>query len=185
MEERPRDVFETIERHRIVGSVALVHASSLGAAQGDYCARVDPTISWAAREDAASLAPQLVDLLADLSPANAALNVDVITQRLLDDRVRVALASAADRIVGAATLTLLVTLTDGLVGRVEDVVVSPAARGAGLGRQLMEALHGEARRLGLAHLDLTSRPSREAANGLYASLGYERRETNVYRLRLD
>jgi len=48
----------------------------------------------------------------------------------------------------------------------------------------MTALHHEAERLGLRHLDLTSRPSREAANQLYQSLGYERRDTNAYRLRL-
>jgi ribosomal protein S18 acetylase RimI-like enzyme len=46
----------------------------------------------------------------------------------------------------------------------------------------MQALHDEARRLGVRHLELTSRPSRTAANALYVSLGYERRETNVYRL---
>lgn len=147
--------------------------------------RVDATISWAARDDAPTLAPRLIELLAELSPANAALAVDDIAERLRDDRVRVVVALAADRLVGVATLTLLVTLADGLVARVEDVVVSPAARGAGLGRQLMEALHAEAHRLGVAYVDLTSRPSREAANALYASLGYERRETNVYRLRLN
>ena len=49
----------------------------------------------------------------------------------------------------------------------------------------MEAVHAEAQRLGLRHVDLTSRPAREAANALYQSLGYERRETNVYRLRLQ
>ncbi len=48
----------------------------------------------------------------------------------------------------------------------------------------MEKLHEEAARLGLTHLDLTSRPTREAANALYRALGYEQRKTNVYRLRL-
>ena len=38
-----------------------------------------------------------------------------------------------------------------------------------------------ARTLGLDFVELTSRPSREAANGLYQSIGFRRRETNVYR----
>jgi ribosomal protein S18 acetylase RimI-like enzyme len=33
-------------------------------------------------------------------------------------------------------------------------------------------------------VDLTSRPSREAANRLYQRIGFERRETNVYRYNL-
>jgi ribosomal protein S18 acetylase RimI-like enzyme len=39
----------------------------------------------------------------------------------------------------------------------------------------------EARRLGVHSLDLTSRPSREAANRLYTRMGFTSRETNVYR----
>ncbi|MGH9297111.1 MAG: GNAT family N-acetyltransferase, partial [Acidimicrobiales bacterium] len=34
---------------------------------------------------------------------------------------------------------------------------------------------------GSRNVDLTSRPSREAANKLYLKLGFEPRETNVYR----
>jgi ribosomal protein S18 acetylase RimI-like enzyme len=125
-------------------------------------------------------------LLAELSPAAAArLDADTLAARLRDDRVRVIVGTSDGRVVSTATLTLLTTLTDGLVGRVEDVVVSEAARGSGIGRKVMEALHDEARRCGVVQLDLTSRPGREAANALYQSLGYERRETNVYRLTLD
>jgi ribosomal protein S18 acetylase RimI-like enzyme len=40
----------------------------------------------------------------------------------------------------------------------------------------------KARALGCATVDLTSRPSREAANHLYQRAGFELRETNVYRL---
>jgi GNAT superfamily N-acetyltransferase len=145
---------------------------------------VDVTISWVSPHDAASIAPALRDLLAELSPSSAQLEVDAIVDRLGDDRLRVAIAVADGQLVGSASLTLLVTLADGLVGRVEDVVVCAAARGGGVGRKLMDALHDEARQLDVAHLDLTSRPSREPANAMYLSLGYEHRETNVYRWRL-
>ena len=41
-----------------------------------------------------------------------------------------------------------------------------------------------AREIGADQVDLTSAPEREAANRLYQRLGFERRETNVYRLPL-
>lgn len=146
--------------------------------------RVDVEIRVLAADDVAQVAAPLIELLAELSPSSAQLKPADLAERISDARIRVIVASSGRRLVGAATLTLLVTLTEGLVGRVEDVVVSATARGAGMGRQLMTALHDEARRLGVAHLDLTSRPTREAANALYVSLGYELRETNVYRLPL-
>jgi ribosomal protein S18 acetylase RimI-like enzyme len=45
----------------------------------------------------------------------------------------------------------------------------------------MVRLLGLARELGLGFVDLTSRPSREVANGLYRSLGFQLRDTNCYR----
>jgi ribosomal protein S18 acetylase RimI-like enzyme len=39
----------------------------------------------------------------------------------------------------------------------------------------------EARRRGATTVDLTSRPTREAANRLYQRLGFVKRDTNVYR----
>jgi GNAT superfamily N-acetyltransferase len=98
--------------------------------------------------------------------------------------VHVLVAERDGVVVGTATLSLLMTLWEGVVGHVDDVVVDAAARGEGVGRLLMEKLHQEAVGLGVTHLDLTSCPAREAANALYQSLGYEKRNTNVYRLRL-
>jgi ribosomal protein S18 acetylase RimI-like enzyme len=45
----------------------------------------------------------------------------------------------------------------------------------------MRALLDLAARKGLRFVDLTSRPSRDAANHLYRSLGFRLRETNCYR----
>lgn len=66
------------------------------------------------------------------------------------------------------------------VGFVESVTVLSSCRGMGYGRQLMEHLMGEAKRLGVERLHLTSSPRRVAANGLYQSLGFVRYETNCY-----
>lgn len=64
---------------------------------------------------------------------------------------------------------------------IEDVVVDSAARGQGAGQKLVEAAVRQAKKVGAKTVDLTSRPSREAANRLYRRCGLKQRETNVYR----
>lgn len=109
------------------------------------------------------LAP-LRRLLARLSPSIDVSSDDVLAQRLRDDRLVLVVAQHDDVLVATATLSVAPTASHGLVGHVDDVVVDEALRGGGVGRLLMEAVHAEGRRLGLRHLDLTSRPAREAAN---------------------
>jgi ribosomal protein S18 acetylase RimI-like enzyme len=87
------------------------------------------------------------------------------------------------RIVGSLTLVVFAIPT-GLRAWIEDVVVDGSARGAGVGEALTNAAIEESRRRHVRSIDLTTRPSREAANRLYARLGFELRETNVYRFRL-
>ncbi|MCI6575105.1 MAG: GNAT family N-acetyltransferase [Actinomycetaceae bacterium] len=64
---------------------------------------------------------------------------------------------------------------------IEDVVVDDAARGQGAGKALVDAATHIAQEKGVKSVDLTSRPSREAANRLYQRAGFAQRETNVYR----
>lgn len=94
---------------------------------------------------------------------------------------RLLLARAVDgRIVGMLTLVLF-PIPTGVRAWIEDVVVDAAARGQGVGALLTGEALRLARAAGARTVDLTSRPGREAANRLYAKLGFERRETNVYR----
>lgn len=83
-------------------------------------------------------------------------------------------------ILGMLTLATF-TIPTGLRAWVEDVVVDADARGQGAGLALVEAAVAHAQALGARTVDLTSRPSREAANRLYRRAGFEPRETNVYR----
>ncbi|MDO5723271.1 MAG: GNAT family N-acetyltransferase [Flaviflexus sp.] len=69
----------------------------------------------------------------------------------------------------------------GLRAWIEDVVVEVEARGHGAGQALVEAACAHGTKIGAKSIDLTSRPSREAANRLYRRCGFEKRETNVYR----
>jgi ribosomal protein S18 acetylase RimI-like enzyme len=65
---------------------------------------------------------------------------------------------------------------------IEDVVVDAAARGHGVGAASTQAAIQLARAAGARTVDLTSRPSREAANRLYERLGFHLRDSKVYRL---
>lgn len=85
-----------------------------------------------------------------------------------------------DRIVGSLTLVLF-RIPTGLRAWIEDVVVDGEARGQGVGEALNRAALDLAAERGARSVDLTSRPSREAANRLYRRLGFEERDTNVYR----
>lgn len=83
-------------------------------------------------------------------------------------------------IVGSLTLVLF-RIPTGMRAWIEDVVVDGEARGKGVGEALNRFAIDLAAEHGARSVDLTSRPSREAANRLYRRLGFEPRETNVYR----
>ena len=89
-----------------------------------------------------------------------------------------------DVMVGSLTLVNFLIPT-GLRAWIEDVVVDEKCRGLGVGAALVNAAVDECRRQGIRSIDLTSRPSREAANALYRKLGFEQRETNVYRFLVE
>ncbi len=88
------------------------------------------------------------------------------------------------QIVGSLTLALF-RIPTGMRAWIEDVVVDEAARGKGVGNALNQAALDRARAEGAKTVDLTSRPSRDVANRLYKRIGFEQRETNVYRYKLD
>jgi ribosomal protein S18 acetylase RimI-like enzyme len=92
------------------------------------------------------------------------------------------LNSGDHAIVGTLTLVVYRIPTGGRAV-IEDVVVDEAARGFGAATALVAAAIETARDAGVRNVELTSRPSREAANRLYTRMGFEVRETNVYRFR--
>ncbi len=89
-------------------------------------------------------------------------------------------ATGSDAIVGSLTLALF-RIPSGLRGWIEDVIVDESARGKGVGAALNRKALEVAAGRGCRTVDLTSRPSREAANRLYRGLGFTQRKTNVYR----
>lgn len=83
-------------------------------------------------------------------------------------------------VLGMLSLVIYLIPT-GVCARIEDVVVTPKARGKGVGSKLMQHAMEFAQQRNARYIDLTSRPGRETANRLYQRLGFELRETNVYR----
>lgn len=84
--------------------------------------------------------------------------------------------------IGMTTLCLYQCPT-GWKAWIEDVVVDRNFRGQGYGKLMVRKAMEECKNRGNVTLMLTSRPSRVVANQLYQSLGFEKRETNVYKMK--
>jgi ribosomal protein S18 acetylase RimI-like enzyme len=97
--------------------------------------------------------------------------------------VTVFMAKVGADIVGITALVDAI-LPSRRTSYIEDVVVDEQHRSAGIGRQLVEAAIEYARRRGCVSVELTSNPQRIAANELYRRLGFDKCDTNVYRLDL-
>lgn len=87
-----------------------------------------------------------------------------------------------EKIIGMVTLCIYQCPT-GRKAWIEDVVVDQNHRGKGYGKLMLRKAMGECQNRGNVTLMLTSRPSRFVANQLYQSLGFEKRETNVYKMK--
>ena len=103
-------------------------------------------------------------------------------QAIVDsDACHLLLAIGSDgTVLGSMTLVVF-PIPTGIRAWIEDVVVDGDARGMGVGEALNLRALDLAEELGAKTVDLTSRPSREAANRLYQRIGFVPRETNVYR----
>jgi ribosomal protein S18 acetylase RimI-like enzyme len=120
-------------------------------------------------------------LIPQLSSSSPPPTRDELAEMIRSDATTVFLArNDQGTIVGTLTLVVF-RIPTAIRAWIEDVVVDETARGSGAGEALNRAALETARQLGARTVDLTSRPSREAANRLYQRLGFQRRETNVYR----
>jgi ribosomal protein S18 acetylase RimI-like enzyme len=132
----------------------------------------------------AELLAGLNNLLPQLSSNAMTLTMADVETMVNSDAATLFVATDSGAIVGTLTLVIF-SIPTGVRAWIEDVVVDENARGLGIGEALTTAAVNEARSRGVRSIDLTSRPSREVANALYRKLGFERRETNVYRFFLE
>jgi GNAT superfamily N-acetyltransferase len=138
----------------------------------------------AATEVNEELERALAALLPQLNPALALPTREHLTALLADPATTLLLAKEGPAIVGTATV-IVYTSPAWVKARIEDVVVDQGARGRGVGEALVRACLSVARKRGASVAELQSARRREAANRLYPRMGFELRESNVYRIALD
>jgi len=128
--------------------------------------------------------PDIVEVLQRLLPQlsqSATLPSTGLTQQIIEsDSSRLLVAEEGGVILGMLTIVIF-PIPSGVRAWIEDVVVDEAGRGKGVGEALNQHALRLARDEGARTVDLTSRPSREAANRLYQRIGFLPRETNIYR----
>ncbi len=126
---------------------------------------------------------RLNELMAQLCPECPAHPLTHFREILYHPTSRLLVAMDGESITGCLTLVWykIPSLTRFWI---EDVVVDQKYRGVGIGKALILNAIEMAQKLGGHYIDLTSRTSRIEANHLYQGLGFEKRETNVYRLKL-
>lgn len=136
-------------------------------------------------ELASSATPELEDafqrLIPQLSSSSTPMDIEEIEDYLAQQSIDLIIFRGDDGDIQGMLTLVTFTIPTGTRAWIEDVVVGDAARGQGAGLQLVEAAIELAHKRGAKTVDLTSRPSREAANRLYQRAGFEQRETNVYR----
>ncbi|MEN3358010.1 MAG: hypothetical protein V7637_1992 [Mycobacteriales bacterium] len=120
-------------------------------------------------------------LLPQLSRSAEPLDAETLRTLVTWPGNRLLIARVDGDIVGALTLVMF-PIPTGWRAWIEDVVVDESARGQGVGAALTQEAVRLARTGGARTVDLTSRPSREAANRLYERLGFHLRDSKVYRL---
>jgi ribosomal protein S18 acetylase RimI-like enzyme len=128
------------------------------------------------RDAVATLVPQLSS-----SPPP---DLEQLGRIVSDPATTLLLARQGGVLVGMLTLVTF-RLPTGVRAWIEDVVVTEAARGAGVASALIRFAVALAEQQRARTVDLTSRPERAAANRLYGRLGFEQRATNVYRRTLE
>jgi len=134
-------------------------------------------------EATSELQGALAVLLPQLNPSLPIPGLDHLEAMVADPTVTLLVALDGPKIVGTAAVVVYTTPI-WVKARIEDVVVGEAARGRGVGEALVRRCIDVARERGAGIVELQSARSREAANRLYPRLGFELRDSNVYRLTL-
>ena len=126
----------------------------------------------------------LVALVPQLSTSNPPPSLAEVEAMLASDAITQFVArDDSGSIIGVSTLAIF-PIPTAMRAWIEDVIVDESARGQGVGEALTRAMIDASRDRECATVDLTSRPTREAANRLYQRMGFELRETNTYRYTL-
>ena len=141
---------------------------------------MDQVVVEIAGEASAELVEAFAVLIPQLSSSSPPPTLEQLAEMIGSPASDVLVARVDGEILGALTLVVF-RIPTGLRAWIEDVVVDDRARGKGVGEELNRFALDLARSKGARTVELTSRPSRLAANRLYQRIGFVPRETNVYR----
>ncbi|MBL8098304.1 MAG: GNAT family N-acetyltransferase [Anaerolineales bacterium] len=123
-------------------------------------------------------------LIPQLTKNNPPPSLDLLQALLADTSSTLLVArDESNKIIGALTL-IVYKVPTGIRSIIEDVVVDESARGKSVGEKLMLKAIEVAQKKGASNISLTSNPHRLAANRLYIKLGFTKRETNSYQMKL-
>jgi ribosomal protein S18 acetylase RimI-like enzyme len=121
-------------------------------------------------------------LFLQLSSSGRQITLTDLRKTLSNKDLYVIVLRDKNRIIGMGSI-MMIRYLFGLWGNIEDVVVDQEYRRQGLGKKLMKKLISIGKQKKVNGVNLTSRPSRVAANKLYKKLGFKRKETNFYQLK--
>lgn len=138
-------------------------------------------------EEVSSITPAVAQAIADLVRQLSS-SAEVPSNRELDQIVHspatVLLIARVSAVIAGMLTLVIFRIPTGVRAIIEDVVVDEAFRGQGIAEALTREALARSEAAGARTVDLTSRPSREAANRLYQKLGFQMRDSNVYRFSL-
>lgn len=122
-------------------------------------------------------------LLKQLTTHSVKLTETTLEEIISQENTHLFFLLADKKIAGMLTVGIYYSPTGGKAW-IEDVVIDEKYRGQGLSKQLVAHAIRFVKGQGIPLLMLTSNPTRIAANKLYPKLGFEQKQTNVYRMNL-
>lgn len=139
----------------------------------------------AVHEPTPELQAALARLLPQLNPTLPVPDLERLRRLLADPAVTLLVAKEKDKVIGTTTV-IVYTTPFWIKARLDEVVVDEAARGTGVGEALVKAALEVGRRHGaqIAELQSARRPERASAHRLYVRLGFEIRDSDIFRTTL-
>ena len=119
--------------------------------------------------------------LDQLTPEHMTLTEEMVKQLIASENSHLFFLMQDEQVAGMLTVGIYYSPTGGKAW-IEDVVVDEAFRGQGLSKLLVAHAIQFVESKQIPLLMLTSNPTRVAANKLYQTMGFGRKETNVYRM---
>ena len=120
--------------------------------------------------------------LNQLTTSPMVLTASMFHQLLASENSHLFFIMKDEQIAGMLTVGIYYSPTGGKAW-IEDVVVDETFRGQGFSKQLVAHAIEFVKSKQIPLLMLPSNPKRIAANKLYQAMGFERMETNVYRMK--